>query len=195
MLKRHGLTARLTNISKNKPMEQEKKFTNLNMGIGVALFVIIAIAGYMLLGFTIEYLIYLCALSPMIVMAIQDIKEHYFSNEFVWLMLAFGIILIPTNPFVSLLNVLLGVALLGGGMAGLSVITKGQIGMGDAKLFAILALYFGAKSAFMILMYSLILSAIVSLVLITVKRAGRKTEIPFVSFIALGVIVELFMKF
>jgi Flp pilus assembly protein protease CpaA len=176
-------------------MEQEKKFTNLNMGIGVALFVIIAIAGYMLLGFTIEYLIYLCALSPMIVMAIQDIKEHYFSNEFVWLMLAFGIILIPTNPFVSLLNVLLGVALLGGGMAGLSVITKGQIGMGDAKLFAILALYFGAKSAFMILMYSLILSAIVSLVLITVKRAGRKTEIPFVPFIALGVIVELFMKF
>lgn len=163
--------------------------------ISVAFTIVCAVALYVLMGISIESVIYLCALSTVAVMALQDIDDHHFSNAYVYLMIAFGLVLLPLNPFVTWLNVLLGVVLLGGGLAGLSTLTKGQIGMGDAKIFAILAVYFGGKSAFMILMYSLVVSALVGLVMIAFRKANRKTEIPFVPFILIGVIVELFMKF
>lgn len=148
-----------------------------------------------LLGFTMEFAVYAVALLYIIVLTITDLREKIIPNEFVIAMGVTGLVLLPFNPFVNLLSAVLGMLIVGGILALASRVTKGQVGMGDAKLFLVLGLFFGLKGSFMILMYSLVISGIVGLALITLKRATRKTVLPFVPFVLCGLIIELFLKF
>lgn len=74
------------------------------------------------------------------------------------------------------------------------LLTKGKLGMGDAKLSlltgGVLGLYYWLISLF-------IASSIALLVILPVlkyKKKGRKTPIPFAPFLALGALAALFLK-
>lgn len=147
------------------------------------------------LGFTMEFAVYAAAVLYCVVLTVIDLREHIIPNEFVIAMGVTGAILLPFNPFVHLFSAVLGMLAVGGTLSLASRVTKGQVGMGDAKLFLVLGLFFGLKGSFMILMYSLLISGVIGLALITFKRATRKTALPFAPFVLCGLIIELFLKF
>lgn len=70
----------------------------------------------------------------------------------------------------------------------ISLITKGQIGMGDGFLFIVIGFGVGFWNSFSVLIYSLIFVCIGACCLLGFKKKQKKTEVPFVPFIGLGYI-------
>ena len=68
----------------------------------------------------------------------------------------------------------------------LAFITREQIGYGDGLLLLMLGGCVGGESALGIWIGGLVASFIVSVVLLTIRKAGRNTRIPFVPFLFLG---------
>lgn len=71
-----------------------------------------------------------------------------------------------------------------------ALISKGKVGMGDVLLLWITAMTAGWMYTFMILMMGLFLSFVFSLGLLFLKRGSLSTELPFVPFLASGIIVH-----
>ncbi|MBR5969244.1 MAG: prepilin peptidase [Lachnospiraceae bacterium] len=89
--------------------------------------------------------------------------------------------------YMLLLSVLPGLLLLG-----LSVMSRGAVGAGDGLLLAAAGPVFGLKEILTLLMIALLLSAVVSAVLLLLKKADRKARIPFVPFLTTAMGVVLF---
>lgn len=63
-------------------------------------------------------------------------------------------------------------------------VAKGAMGGGDIKLMAMLGLWLGVKNILMVSVLAFFIGAAVSIVLMILKRKGRKDMIPFGPFIA-----------
>ena len=61
----------------------------------------------------------------------------------------------------------------------LAFATKESIGMGDGLMLCVLGMFCGWRRCLAAFGMALVLSAILSIVLLVFKRAGRKTEVPF----------------
>ncbi len=83
-------------------------------------------------------------------------------------------------------NDLIGLALGFGFLAAVSLVTKGALGFGDAKLFGIIGITGGWYCTYGTLLLSLIASAVFSVVAVATKKMGRKESFPFGPFIAIG---------
>ncbi len=75
----------------------------------------------------------------------------------------------------------------------ISIITKGALGFGDAKLFGIIGIITGAFCTYSTLLISLLLSVIFSVVSITLKKMGRKDSFPFGPCIAVGYTITVLL--
>ena len=71
-----------------------------------------------------------------------------------------------------------------------ALITKG-LGGGDIKLFFSLGFLVGIEHIVAILFFAALTSALCGIVLMVVFKKHRKTELPFVPFIAIGVVLTL----
>ena len=76
--------------------------------------------------------------------------------------------------------------LLGGVFFLVSFLTKEAVGRGDAAIIAICGAAMGFSVTAMMLCIGLLFSSVVSLALLCFRKAGRKTQIPFYPFMALG---------
>lgn len=75
----------------------------------------------------------------------------------------------------------------------LAVLSKEKIGRGDALVLLALGCGYGVWQVIGVLGLSLLLAAVVSAVLLIAKKAGRKTELPFVPFLFCGLVVYVCM--
>lgn len=73
----------------------------------------------------------------------------------------------------------------------LSKVTKGKVGDGDAWILMVTGIFLGFRSNIMLLLLSLWMAAAVSILLLILKKAKRKTELPFVCFMIPGYILLL----
>ena len=78
-------------------------------------------------------------------------------------------------------------------LAAVSLLSKGALGFGDAKLFGVIGLISGSFCTYSTLLVSLVISTIVSLVNIARKKMGRKDTFPFGPCIAIGYILVVFL--
>ena len=67
-----------------------------------------------------------------------------------------------------------------------ALVTKEAVGYGDGLLLLATGPLFGWQRMLLCIPAALLLTAIVSVVLLAVKKANRKTKIPFVPFLAAG---------
>lgn len=72
-----------------------------------------------------------------------------------------------------------------------SLLSKEKIGMGDAVLLVCLGMGYSFEQVLSMFFCALVLAAVVSGVLLSLKKVGRKTEIPFVPFLLLGWLLTL----
>ncbi len=95
------------------------------------------------------------------------------------------ITLIKNNGYYIIIEALGGVSV-GIFLILCSFFTRGQIGIGDGIICCFTGLFYGFFENLSMLFIGLLLSALVSFLLLLSKKAGRKTEIPFVPFLFLG---------
>lgn len=114
-----------------------------------------------------------------------------------WAIAARGILLAaewtlyPGVGIMLFISALLGL-LLGGGLFLLAhFLSKGGVGMGDVKLFAVIGAYMGSGSIMAVVFLTAVISAIYSLVMLARKKIKLKEEIPFAPFALAGVIAAM----
>lgn len=71
-------------------------------------------------------------------------------------------------------------------LAGLSVVTHGQIGIGDAIVFIIMGMLLDFWENGVLLLFSLAFAAAAGVLLLLLRHIGRKDKIPFVPFVFAG---------
>ena len=127
-----------------------------------------------------------------------DLKEKIIPNHLVVVGLLFWVVLALLDVFVAktywknMLKVsLMGGLLVGGVMFIIALIVKSALGMGDVKMFFVIGLFYGAIDTYSILLFSMIVMAVVSLVLLAAKKVSTKTAIPMAPFVVVGYILSI----
>ena len=82
---------------------------------------------------------------------------------------------------VSIIGILPGIMLIP-----ISIVSKGELGMGDVYLTIAIGLFMGIKGTLEILMIASGIAAVYSLIMLILKKVDRKTRMPFVPFILSG---------
>ena len=67
--------------------------------------------------------------------------------------------------------------------------------MGDVKMFFAIGLTYGANNTYEILLLSLVVMALVSIMLLVMKKATKKTAIPMAPFVLLGLYSSIMLGF
>lgn len=143
-------------------------------------------------------------LIPMLACAFYvDLKEQIIPNRLNLLIFEIGLVLVFIYGFINInisLNLLLGM-LAGGGifliitLIGGLIAGKEAMGMGDVKLMGALGLFFGLQNIVVISVLAFLIGAIVSIVIMIIKRKGTDTYIPFGPFIVIASVITIFVPF
>lgn len=110
-----------------------------------------------------------------------------------YLFFAFGIIgilflllLREKEVLPALQGVIVGI-----GVLFLARVTREGIGYGDGIILLITGLYLGLRQNVLLFLLAILLSSAFALVFWVVKRVDRKTELPFVPFLAAAFLIQL----
>lgn len=68
-----------------------------------------------------------------------------------------------------------------------------SIGYGDVTAIALLCLLGGYQTAGLVVLMALIVAGVLGLVLLVIRRANRKTEVPFIPFLAIAYLIYLWI--
>jgi leader peptidase (prepilin peptidase) / N-methyltransferase len=153
-----------------------------------ALFVVVPLA----LGWNAEIWVGWTLVSLFIIITVSDIKYMLIPDKI--LLFFAGVFLverifIPLSPWWdSLLGATVGFSLL----LLISIVSKGGMGGGDIKLYALIGFVLGTKLVLMSLFISTLLGALIGIIGIMVGVFERKKPIPFGPFIALGSLIAYF---
>jgi leader peptidase (prepilin peptidase) / N-methyltransferase len=152
------------------------------------LFVLVPLA----LGWNAEIWVGWTLVSLFIIITVSDIKYMLIPDKI--LLFFAGIFLverifIPLSPWWdSLLGATIGFVVL----LLISIVSKGGMGGGDIKLFALLGFVLGTKLVLMSLFISTVLGALIGIIGIMLGVFERKKPIPFGPFIAVGTLIAYF---
>lgn len=73
----------------------------------------------------------------------------------------------------------------------LAYVTRESIGVGDGLIVCVIGMFCGVNDTLAVLGMALVMASGVAIVLLTVKRAGRKTELPFLPCLCAGYLLSL----
>jgi leader peptidase (prepilin peptidase) / N-methyltransferase len=90
------------------------------------------------------------------------------------------------------LDSLVGVVLGGGIFLLIIVASRGGMGGGDMKLGAMLGAFLGWKLVLVAILIAILAGGVFAIVVLLLRRKGRKDAVPFGPFLALGGVVSLF---
>lgn len=148
---------------------------------------------------TLEWINNFVAIGFLLPIAWQDYKEKRIPNKllFVWLTVR-GLLFLwegiqsPEQAMTVFIgNVITMVVVIG--IFGITrAISRGGIGMGDIKLFAVLSFAFGFRFVMGAVLYSSLTAALVGGVLLLLKKADKKSRLPFAPFILTGTVLTMF---
>lgn len=159
-------------------------FTNEKKLFVIDIFlVVIYLFLYNKYSFSVLFFSNLIVIAILLLITIIDIRTKIIPNKFIILGVAVGVITLILDNGSSIVDALLGFIICGGMIAIISFITKGDIGMGDAKLFACIGVFFGLQTTLGIMLIATIISGLSGLILLALGKANRKTVLPFAPFI------------
>ncbi|HLR52543.1 MAG TPA: prepilin peptidase [Candidatus Avamphibacillus sp.] len=143
-------------------------------------------------GFTFELVVALMLISLLMIIFVTDITYMLIPNKILLFFLplfAFMRIISPLDPWYdALIGAGLGFVLL----ASIIILSKGGMGGGDMKLFAVLGIVLGWKGTLLTLFLASFLGAIFGLFLITINKVNRKQLIPFGPYIVIAALISYF---
>ena len=138
-------------------------------------------------------------ISMMWPIAYIDFKEKRIPNKILIIMLiARVVILIPElallgNISQTLISMVIATVAVIIACVLCCLIVKGAIGMGDIKLFCVMAIYLGLEGIWSAIFCSLIVSFVIAVFSLATKRVNRKDNIPFAPAILIGTYLSIFL--
>jgi len=123
--------------------------------------------------------------------SITDIIRREISVGAIFVFGILGILCALFGKDISAAETVLGV-LIGLLLVLVSIMTKGELGMGDGILICITGLYIGFSRNILLVMGALIMSAVFSMVLLAVRK-NMKQEYPFVPFLLMSYVIQLLL--
>lgn len=119
----------------------------------------------------------------LLLISIKDIQERIIPLDLIILGMLFGVILLIYNPNIKMLDVFISIVGIGGFNLIISKATKGGIGEGDILVFILIGIILGWKMALAIILYTFIIAGLSGIILLILKKANKKTELPLAPFI------------
>ena len=133
--------------------------------------------------------------------AVLDIKTKKIPNNLILIMFAVWVITVMPNLFfnidmavVLIIDAMLGFLIGGGLFLLVYIISRKGLGGGDVKFMAATGLYTGSAGIMSVMFFGTIIAALTGLILILLKKIGRKDMIPLVPFLYVGVLITIFYK-
>lgn len=146
----------------------------------------------LLLGWSSELFVSWTLISLFIIITVSDLKYMIIPDK---VLLFFSIVFIierfffPLHPWwSSLLGAAVGFTLL----LVIAIVSKGGMGGGDIKLFAVIGLVLGAKLVLVSFFLSTFLGTIGGIVGMAIGKSKKKQPIPFGPYIALGTLITYY---
>jgi len=147
---------------------------------------------YWELGWSIEYIVALLFISLLVIIVVSDFAYMLIPNKILLFFLplfVIGRVLSPLTPWWdSLVGALVGFGIL----YSIAVLSKGGMGGGDIKLFFLIGLVLGTIHTLLTLFLAAVIGMIVGMIVLSKRKQGRKTPIPFGPSIALAAIIVYF---
>ena len=100
----------------------------------------------------------------------------------------FCVFSVVLNKNVNIWEICGGIAI-GLSMIGLSMITNNQIGKGDGMVIAMLGIALGFRDCLMVISFASVVMAFVSIFLLIIKKANKKTRLPFIPALFISFVV------
>ncbi|MDQ0214544.1 leader peptidase (prepilin peptidase)/N-methyltransferase [Oikeobacillus pervagus] len=154
--------------------------------LGTALLFLYA---YQTFGFTFEFVIAITFLSMMIIITVSDLAYMIIPDK---VLLFFSLVFIaerlyvPLNPWWdSIVGALVGFLLL----LAIAIVSRGGMGGGDIKLFAVIGFVMGWKNVLLTFFLACAIGAVIGLILMAFGIVKKGKPIPFGPFITLAAII------
>jgi len=133
--------------------------------------------------------------------AIVDIKLKRIPNNLILIMIVSWIIIMVPKLFIDteaaivlLKDASLGF-LIGGGLFMLVYLVSHKgLGGGDVKFMAVTGLYIGFERTLSTMLYGTIIAALIGLILLILKKIGRKDAMPLAPFLYIGILLTVFFS-
>lgn len=135
---------------------------------------------------TLQFFIYICLVSTLIVISLIDLKHFIIPNKITYPGIIAAFTLSFFRPQLSYLDALLGILLPSLFLFLLAVISRGGLGMGDVKLIAMLGGFLGLLDGFLALFLGAMIGSVMGIILMVFSNKGLKSKLPFGLFISLG---------
>ena len=188
---------------------EDKKFLSLNMNkpvliMAAAYFVVSIGMGLFETLYTgtvlLSILSHLMLFGILFFAGVVDLKKSIIPNSLIVAGLVMYVVFALFSIFVAEVNVK-GFFLLtlgGGFIIGILLllvllISKNSLGMGDVKLFFVVGILLGLKNTYYVLLITVIIMALVSIILLILKKVTRKTAVPMAPFMAIGFLICVFL--
>ncbi|MEW4368944.1 prepilin peptidase [Paenibacillus kandeliae] len=144
---------------------------------------------YLEYGWSMDTLTGLVLISLSVIITIADIHVMKIPNWILLFFLPILVVLVLLFPFTSLWSHLAGG--IGGGLILLiaALASRGGMGMGDIKLFALYGWVLGLSSMLVALFTGCLLGLIAGLILRSIGKNGKQQPIPFGPFLAAGTLI------
>lgn len=133
-------------------------------------------------------------------LAKTDFKERKIPNKIILILIGMRMLFLIYEICVDIefLNSTLIYPLLGGGIGAVilfvaMVVSRKGVGMGDVKMFFVIGLFVGSTEIIPVMFYTFLISAIVGIVLLCMRKAKLKDSVPMAPFAFLGMTVQFFM--
>src|SRR5699024_3826433 len=98
-------------------------------------------------------------------------------------------VLSPLEPWYdALIGAVVGIVVI----AGIILVSKGGMGGGDMKLFAVLGIVLGWKATLLTLFLASLLGAVIGGIILLIQQADRKQPIPFGPYIIVAALISYF---
>jgi prepilin signal peptidase PulO-like enzyme (type II secretory pathway) len=135
------------------------------------------------------------------VAAVLDLKTKIIPNSFVLAMIAAWVLAMMPKLFLDieetipiLINSSLGFVAGGGLFLLLYLISRKGLGGGDVKFMAATGLFLGLTGVLSAMLYGSVLAGLIGLVLLLLKKIGRKDAIPLAPFLYAGILISVFFR-
>lgn len=151
---------------------------------------LLAVSAYLMWGFTLSAIFWGVFLAALVAVALIDLDTFVIPDSLCMIIALCGLVLARVSPAEgSLTTRLLTCGLSALSVWAVGVLSRGGMGLGDAKLLGAMGLALGPRGVIVAFGSAVLLGAVAGVVLLGLRRKQRGDPIPFGPFLALGAVV------
>jgi len=149
-------------------------------------------SAFLYFGLHLELITALLLISMLMIVWVTDLSYMIIPDKVLLFFLPFFLIMRVLSPLEPWYDALIGAVVGFVVLAGIILVSKGGMGGGDMKLFAVLGIVLGWKATLLTLFLASLLGAVIGGIILLIQQADRKQPIPFGPYIIVAALISYF---